>query len=427
MAKLQVTNDFWCQDYTFQYIYENISSKILPTGTRKKPQKLLCCAVLYCPRLGANSLKISSFRWVSREQTSVPAYLLFFFPGDYTAVPTNVTVSDSTFRGNTVTDRGGAVNLQAGTLAISGTLFDGNQALVASVQDIGTGGALSVIDACSGGKCPSATASLFNCTFLNNFAFQAGGGAYYNSRNPGEYLHQVSFLQRNWLDKLFIWRIGATAFCLNYLIALNLMRQHLLCWARWVQLLSSLVKQNTWLRLFSSKSLELQKKWGGEKSSLFRLCLMLQYYWSLVPAWIIANMVSSIACSTAGIVQRERLNTFKGPGTMPCQNPISWVSYITYKASDGHLIFVGSFFNFTSGQVTGNRVQYTLQERNKNGLGGGIYIGNQSFILNGLTVGNNSAYFGGGLFFSADFGGGGVLSNIIFQPNYGLLGRYPDF
>lgn len=93
------------------------------------------------------------------------------------------------------TDRGGAVSMQAGNLGISNTSFAGNQVLVASPQDVGTGGALAVIDGCSSGGCPFAAASVQGSIFVNNFAYQAGGAVYFDAGNPGRptYCPEVKF------------------------------------------------------------------------------------------------------------------------------------------------------------------------------------------------------------------------------------------
>ena len=82
----------------------------------------------------------------------------------------------------------------------------------------------------------------------------------------------------------------------------------------------------------------------------------------------------------------------------------------------------GSLLNYTGGSLSGNLVQYTLSERNKNGLGGAVYAETSNFVLDRLYLGNNSAYFGGGLFVSANFSAGGTLRNLVFGQNLGLLG-----
>lgn len=82
----------------------------------------------------------------------------------------------------------------------------------------------------------------------------------------------------------------------------------------------------------------------------------------------------------------------------------------------------GSSLNYTGGFLSGNRVQYNLDERNKYGLGGGIYISNNSFILEGLDFINNSAYFGGAIFASSNFALGGSFGGLTFAQNNALLG-----
>ena len=107
------------------------------------------------------------------------------FAGEASDVPTNVTIASSTFSGNAATDRGGAVNLQAGNLIITDTTFSNNQATAATISDVGTGGALSVIDACNAARCPTAVANVRSSTFTNNYAFQAGGAVFYRGANTG--------------------------------------------------------------------------------------------------------------------------------------------------------------------------------------------------------------------------------------------------
>ena len=79
--------------------------------------------------------------------------------------------------------------------------------------------------------------------------------------------------------------------------------------------------------------------------------------------------------------------------------------------------------SFKSGKVTGNYVQYSLSERNKFGLGGGMFLGVSSFAIRSVAFTNNSAYFGGALYTSANFSGGGpLLEDLNFGTNYGLMG-----
>lgn len=105
--------------------------------------------------------------------------------------PTNVTVAGCNFTGNVATDRGGAVNLQAGALVISDSTFVSNRATAATLTDVGTGGGLAIIDSCSNTPCPAASARLTNTSFSSNFAFQAGGGLYFSGSNPGVFLTEV--------------------------------------------------------------------------------------------------------------------------------------------------------------------------------------------------------------------------------------------
>lgn len=82
----------------------------------------------------------------------------------------------------------------------------------------------------------------------------------------------------------------------------------------------------------------------------------------------------------------------------------------------------GSFLNLTATNLTSNSVQYSLTERNKNGLGGAVYLQNSGFLLNRLNIGNNSAYLGAGVFVHANLSAGGLLQNLAFGLNTGLLG-----
>ncbi len=54
-----------------------------------------------------------------------------------------------------------------------------------TLVDIGTGGAVSVIDACANANCPAANAVILDSNFTSNFAFQAGGALYYAGSNTG--------------------------------------------------------------------------------------------------------------------------------------------------------------------------------------------------------------------------------------------------
>jgi predicted outer membrane repeat protein len=83
----------------------------------------------------------------------------------------------------------------------------------------------------------------------------------------------------------------------------------------------------------------------------------------------------------------------------------------------------GSALSFTGGFLTSNRVQYTLTERNKYGLGGAIYVSNNTYTLSGLAFNNNSAFLGGALFASSDFSSGSSLSSLSYNANNALLGE----
>lgn len=55
----------------------------------------------------------------------------------------------------------------------------------ATLQDVGAGGAVSVIDECANTNCPAAYAVIQDSNFTSNFAFQAGGALYYAGSNTG--------------------------------------------------------------------------------------------------------------------------------------------------------------------------------------------------------------------------------------------------
>lgn len=78
---------------------------------------------------------------------------------------------------------------------------------------------------------------------------------------------------------------------------------------------------------------------------------------------------------------------------------------------------------YSSGVLTSNRVQFSPGGRIKNGLGGALFLGNTSYIVEGLQLSNNSAFFGGALFTSCNFSEGGVLQNLSFGVNSGLMGE----
>ena len=96
-----------------------------------------------------------------------------------------MSIDGSVFTSNVATDRGGALNLQAGALTLSGSTFSGNSVTAPTIADVGTGGAVSVIDACLSGACQPATANITNTNFTGNMAFQAGGALYYSAANTG--------------------------------------------------------------------------------------------------------------------------------------------------------------------------------------------------------------------------------------------------
>ena len=99
---------------------------------------------------------------------------------------TNVTIRASKFTGNLATDRGGAINLQSGSLILESSVFERNAVTAASISDIGTGGAIAIIDACSTGVCAPAIANITNSNFSANHAFQAGGALYFATANAGD-------------------------------------------------------------------------------------------------------------------------------------------------------------------------------------------------------------------------------------------------
>ena len=102
-----------------------------------------------------------------------------------------------------------------------------------------------------------------------------------------------------------------------------------------------------------------------------------------------------------------------------------WTIYYQYCAHEGALkICAGSALNYTGGFLASNRVQFTLTERNKYGLGGAIYVQNDTFILRGLNFAANSAFLGGALFASSDFSRGASLSDLTYGTNSALLGKY---
>ena len=69
-------------------------------------------------------------------------------------------------------------------------------------------------------------------------------------------------------------------------------------------------------------------------------------------------------------------------------------------------------------------MQFTLTERNKYGLGGAIYIRNDTFTLRALNFAANSAFLGGALFASSEFSRGASLSDLTYGTNSALLGDY---
>ena len=147
---------------------------------------LLVMSGLAIPIMPDRSLQnLACTSWHRPLSFGINSNLIVQNAGQAMNVPTNVSIINTAFNGNTATDRGGAVNLQAGNLLITGSTFNNYRATAASIADIGTGGALSVIDACTVSSCPAAVASLQNSTFTGNSAFQAGGGIYFSGTNQG--------------------------------------------------------------------------------------------------------------------------------------------------------------------------------------------------------------------------------------------------
>ena len=78
---------------------------------------------------------------------------------------------------------------------------------------------------------------------------------------------------------------------------------------------------------------------------------------------------------------------------------------------------------YSGGTLVGNSVQYSLTERNKYGLGGAIYVSNNSYSLQSLALSGNAAYFGGALFASCNFASGSALQSLAYGANTALLGE----
>ena len=97
-----------------------------------------------------------------------------------------MSIDGSVFTSNVATDMGGALNLQAGALTLSRSTFSSNSVTAPTTTDIGTGGAVSVIDTCLSTACQPAIATITNTNFTGNVAFQAGGALYYSAANAGQ-------------------------------------------------------------------------------------------------------------------------------------------------------------------------------------------------------------------------------------------------
>jgi hypothetical protein len=94
-------------------------------------------------------------------------------------IPTNVTITNSTFVGNKARNKGGGIILESGNLVMDGVEIEGNRAL-GSENGEGIGGGVAVIERCPPGvPCSSAIAKIQKSHLVDNFALSAGAGLHF--------------------------------------------------------------------------------------------------------------------------------------------------------------------------------------------------------------------------------------------------------
>ncbi|KAL4548349.1 hypothetical protein Ndes2526B_g00925 [Nannochloris sp. 'desiccata'] len=95
-------------------------------------------------------------------------------------IPTNVTITDSTFVGNMARTKGGGIIVESGNLMMDGVEIEGNKALGNEDGGEGVGGGVAVIERCTpGAPCSSAIAKIQKSRVIENSAFSAGGGLHF--------------------------------------------------------------------------------------------------------------------------------------------------------------------------------------------------------------------------------------------------------
>jgi len=88
----------------------------------------------------------------------------------------NMYLTDSTFTGNTASDKGGAI-YNEGTLALNNAAFNGNNVVATNIQTTAIGGAIANV----GGTISSITDTTFDGNYMTSGVTSINGGAIYNS------------------------------------------------------------------------------------------------------------------------------------------------------------------------------------------------------------------------------------------------------
>lgn len=272
--------------------------------------------------------------------------------GQGDSIRTNVTLSGSTFDSNVATDRGGAINLQAGSLTVSNSTFLRNSATAPRSTQVGTGGALAVVDSCASGVCTPAIAVLTNASFSANNARQAGGALYFSATSAG------------------------LSYILCYHLSFILCRHNCICTRAW-----SLLHMPGPTPDLCTSHLCSQL----EQKAVQQECILYSEH---------ERSIDSFMCRAS-----------------------CWLRRLGSVA--------GTSLSYTGGRVQSNYVRFNLNARDKRGLGGGLYLASSSFALSGIAFANNSAYFGGALFTSADLSSGGTLQKLTYGMNTALMGELP--
>ncbi|KAK9867386.1 hypothetical protein WJX84_004228 [Apatococcus fuscideae] len=106
-----------------------------------------------------------------------------------TTSSSNIVMDQCIMSGNTVTDEGGAISLQYGSLTITNSLVNGNVVTGTGTQSLGVGGAIYIAERCTNNVCTSANATLNGVSMSSNVAIQAGGAIFFEGSTGNSNLY----------------------------------------------------------------------------------------------------------------------------------------------------------------------------------------------------------------------------------------------